>query len=430
MVGVVRPVVPAAVVLVVVLVAAVAPMAAAMPAASAPAAHDLAVALAQDDLEPLTEPPFPDAPDDALDDSYWGRCAAASRHAFALVPELLQVGANDSLFAVLTDWADVCGVGEPIFRTVILATIWEGSFSEDLYDETVLDHLLWYEEKNRRIHVETWANPGSPFHEVASAVDDLAALAAYDSFTADVAYQLEPHLEHGSLEEAFALQYQTGNEDLLMRRLSAGFYADTWLQAYYDAEVRRLRTAAAWDWGVYVSYWDPGPGLRPLGAHGGLGARAGLHRDGVGLRLDLGLRLGPAGSRYRVNRGGALLDTDDYLALHVSLEPEIRLFRSGRAELGAFLRLGWEGFEYESQLEGAWLHSLRMEGGLGARVDLDRDHGSFLHADLGYAVYDFATGYGGTELQGHAWTLRVGFGTAIDATARRRLARLQAGFAD
>ena len=50
----------------------------------------------------------------------------------------------DSAAIVLNAWENDFGMSEPIMRTRILLAISENNFSEDLYDSTIVDHVLNY----------------------------------------------------------------------------------------------------------------------------------------------------------------------------------------------------------------------------------------------------------------------------------------------
>jgi hypothetical protein len=353
----------------------------------------------------------------------WISCESASERAFALVPELFRAGLADSLFRELDDWAWFCGPAEPIFRTALLAAIWDGTFSEDLYDAGVIDHLLWYIDRRERVHVETYANEDSPYYAVASPIDDLPGLAAYDSFTTDLAYQLQPHQTPGSLEEGFTLFYQPSTQDELFLRLHEGGYAGSDLQAYYDAEVRRLRGSAAWEWSAYAGLWSPQRALSVLGRHPELGFRFGrwFGRGFIGVGGEF--RFLDARSHYLVWSGDEAVITDSYTALQLALEGGWALASIGRATGVARAAIGWEGIRYDPEIPD-WLDSPLIGLGLGLRWSLDERHGSRLFADLTWEWTDFSTG-GGTDLDGGAWNLRVGFLQAIDVGSRERLARLQ-----
>jgi hypothetical protein len=48
----------------------------------------------------------------------------------------------DSIEIVLNNWQSICGISEPIVRTRILFAILENTFSETLYDSTIVDDVL------------------------------------------------------------------------------------------------------------------------------------------------------------------------------------------------------------------------------------------------------------------------------------------------
>jgi hypothetical protein len=249
-------------------------------------------------------------------------------------------------------------------------------------------------------------------------------LAAYDSFTVDLAYQLEPHQTAGSLEEGFTLHYQPRTEDALLQRLSRGFYAGSDLQAYYDDEVARLRKAIAWEWGAYLGAWFPQDRLSVLGRHPEVGLRFGRWFERTFLRLAAEYRFLSSRSPYLVWYEDEPIVTEHYAALQVVLETGIALATIGRVGFEAQVAIGWEGIDYHAEIED-WLGSPVIGLGLGTDYLLDPVRGSRLFCDLRWEYTDFDT-RGGTILEGHAWNLRVGYAQTIDLDSRARLADLQA----
>jgi hypothetical protein len=354
----------------------------------------------------------------------WEPCEAASEWAYAVIPELFYAGRVDSLFAELGDWEYGCGPAEPVFRTAVLASIWEGSFSENLYDAGVIDHLMWFTEKQRRVYVEAYGNRLSPFFPVASPADDMPGRAEYDSFTADVAYQLLPHLEPGSLEEAFALHYMSGPDGAIFARLGEHRYPDTDLQAYYDAEVRRLRRSTAWNWGAHIGVWYPRNSLAVLGRHPQFGGFVGFRNQPAFFRLAAQFRFLNSRSNYLVwiDDEEAFV-TDRYAALQVLCEVGLQVVRVDRLALDLLGGFGWEGIDYHPEREDL-LGSPVVGGGLQLRFQVDRITGGELFCDLRFEKTNYDTS-GGTDLGGHAWNLRIGFTQTLDVQGRERLELLR-----
>jgi len=348
-------------------------------------------------------------------------CRVISELAFNEVPVLFYFGDTDSLFNLLDNWSDACGPAEPILRTAILGAIWEDSFSETMYDESIIDHLAWSLEKHRRTYVAPYDSPESPFYEVASPVEDMPGIAGFDSFTSDLADQLLPHTGAGSLPELFCLHY--AGRGGLFERLRLGEYAGTDLQSYYDTEVASLRNWASVRWSAYLGYWIPHGGLSRLGNHPAVGASFGWRRRPVLARLVGEIRFLESRDVYWVDLGDEVVPTSDYASGYIGIELGLTPVTVGRFALDVFGGVGLEGIQYIADSD-YWLNSLNLSAGMDGRIFLDDFYESFLTLDVRHEWTYFDAGERGSDLSGGAWNVRIGYGQVIDRKAARKLRAL------
>ena len=356
-------------------------------------------------------------------------CSGVTELAFAAVPDLLHTDRLDSLFSLLGRWNAACGPSEAIMRTAILASIWEGTFDESMYDAGIMDHLLWGREKTERVHVQAHLNPISPFYAVASPVDGTLGIARYDSFTTTLADDMLPHAPPASPEEFFCLFY-SGHKPEALARLRDQYYAGTELQNHYNIEVDDLTRQAGGRWGIYVGAWMPRGNLAQLGAHPTIGGIFGWHLRSIFGRLVGEVRFLDAKHPYEVDTGAeedggfGVIETQDYTSAYIGLEVGTPIARWRRVALDGMVGMGIEGIHYLSG-SNDWLNSLNVSAGVGGRYFLADGRGGYLGLDLRFEHTSYDAGPQGSDLRGHAWSLRLVFGTAINHDATRRLQSLE-----
>ena len=330
--------------------------------------------------------------------------------------------------ALLVYWRGRCGPAEPIVRAEILARIWNGDFDEEIYDEGFVDDLLEYqavlagEDPDLLGHEWDWdagegtilADPGERWE--------------FDEFTADLADQLLPHTDEGSLERLFCHFYR-GETDTLFASLREGSQRGTRLQRLYDAEVAALRDVADLDISVTIGVWQPRGGLGVLGAHPTLGGQVGLSgRRWLG-RLAGEIRLGSARDYYRVTHLDEQVWTDHFFGVYVGLEGGYRFLRTRRHALELIAGLGYDGIQAlpadDLDDNGKWLSSWNLNAGLGYRHYTGRHSTFHVGGEVRFEETGHATD-GGSDLSGNAWSFRFLIGWSGDKWRNQRLSALHA----
>jgi len=188
-------------------------------------------------------------------------CTTLAGHAYDEIPRLFVDADPDSLLLFLERWETACGPHEIVTRVRVLGAIWDGAFSEDLYGAEIQDHLEQRED------------------ELLRGVAPDTARAAFDAFTVDLAQQLLPHQQSGSLEEFFCLFYggQTAAAWALFESEEPSAEPDDeFPEAGPEPDARDPEQRGEWTLGGALGSWYPEGELDFVGEKPLLGVGAGV----------------------------------------------------------------------------------------------------------------------------------------------------------
>jgi len=334
-------------------------------------------------------------------------CATVARTAYADIPRYFYGSDPDSLYGKVLAWEVVCGDTEVVVRTRILAAIWDDAFDEYLYDETIVDHLA----EHRRV-LEKGPDPRS---------DD--ARESYDAFTVELADQLLPHTDRGSLEEFFCLFY-SGRVTKAWTLLDSEELADTDLAAFRTQEREMLAAPRT----VLVialtgGGWWPQGDMAFVGDKPVVGGLVGLHgRDWLG-RIVVEYRIGRANRPYWVDAEGITGWSDRFDAALVGVELGRILARVGPWSWSLFGGIGGD-FVKPFKDEDLVLGTVNGSAGLGLRWQGGPSKNLLVGLDVRREwLADRNTA--GTPLGGRAWSVRLVLGFLRDEGRTARLQALQ-----
>lgn len=323
--------------------------------------------------------------------------------AWTLVPRLITLDRPDLLLGFLEFWEDRNGVAEPITRTRILAAIWDGAFSEGLYDQGInasLDEWEWRDQESLA-----------------------AERRGFDAFMIQFSDQLLPHQDETSLPAYFCLLYSDHAVEAAALLDEPGL-ADTWLRWYLDhpgeidggvggaataddAGEEVVAGAGPSNLLLTVGSWWPRGDVALAGDHVLVG---GLLEQRLGswfLRLPVEVRLGRTTRPYSVERDGVRARSDRFDALYLGVEYGRPVATFREVSLEVFAGLGYDGI-FPFKDEEVTLATLDANLGLGLRwqrsgrrplvgLDVRREW-------LG------SRNEGPDSLSGGAWSLRLGAG--------------------
>lgn len=334
---------------------------------------------------------------DKLDDQ---TCTDLNAFAYREIPRFVLGDRPDLLFEFVLYWESRCLTTEPVFRLMLLGSIWDAGFDEDMYDEEVIDHLI-----------DRYDPPvKSKFPELRNNFDD---------FSKTFADQLLPHVPHRGLEEFFCLFY-AGKTAEAWALLESEDLEDTWLQYYYDQEMAALtRKNGVATYAVTGGIWWPRGNIEFAGEKAVVGVMAGMRWTHWLARLILDVRLGRTDQPYWVDEEGLLGRSNRFNALYLGGEFGRILFQEGPHNLDLFVGLGIENIKPFKDEDFAVL-GFNGSAGLGYRLFLGSDRTWVLGADVRREWIENLN-QNLDSMSGGAWSLRFSVGFAPNNGKVRRL---------
>lgn len=241
---------------------------------------------------------------------------------YRTIPQLFYEGRPDSLLNLLDEWETEIGPREVITRTRILGAVWDGAFTEDLYDANILRDLAWREAEFRD-------PPPDPDVRV-----------EYDAFTVDLADQLLPHQPAGTPERFFCLFY-AGRTGEAWAMLEDGRLPHTDL-GYYHARRQVLAGARQPQLTLAITggSWTPRGDLEFVGDQPLIGLLGGWWDDPWFARLAAEWRPGRTSRPYWVLQDGQAFLSDRWNAALAGLEVGRSLASDDLWRLDAFVGAG------------------------------------------------------------------------------------------
>lgn len=347
------------------------------------------------------------------------QCRDMSSSVYQKAPGFVYSDQPDSLLGLLLEWEDICGEAEPVMRLIILASIWDGVFSEAIYSSRIIDALIWRYDANRQKDVTGKVDPGLASGGIAGTADFAFGIAGFDTFTTEWADQLLPHTSNGSLEQFFCLFY-SGKDDLAFEMLHGDDLSSTDLHWYYQREMSYLKLEQARPvFALTGGYWRPSGELLRVGNHFQLGGTIGVRHDRWIGRLVFEIRPGRTDYPYQVNVGEYEGMSDRFDNVYLGLEVGREVVSYGRHRVDMFMGLGFDGIKpfWEEDLV---LGTVNANFGFGYRYYLGQKQNWIAGVD--YRFENIGTRNSrGTDLSGEAECIRFSFGYSFDSGKGRRL---------
>ncbi len=338
------------------------------------------------------------------------------------MPHLFYSNQPDSLLSVLLAWEDVCGESEPLIRIKILASIWDDSFSENIYDSRIIDYLIWRYDSNRQTKVLGDVNPSMASGDIASDADFAFYTASFDTFTTELADQILPHTTNNSIEQFYCLFY-SGQVDKAYEILHGQGLLGTDLRWYYQREMSYLRKKRVQPvFALTGGVWKPEGDLLLVGDHAQYGATIGVRQDGWIGRLVFEVRPGRSANPYFVDQDGISGWSDRWDNIYMGLEIGREAYQYEGHRVDLFVGLGYDGVKpfWEEDLV---LGTVNANVGFGYRLFLGSTQRWVIGADYRFeSISD--RNPGGTILSGTATALRFTVGYSPDFGIGRRLSGL------
>ncbi len=329
--------------------------------------------------------------------------ADATTLAMQTIPGLIYTDQPDSLLDWLNAWEKASGSIEPVMRVRILGAIWDGQFSEYLYDRGIINQLVGYCTK---------LESSDPRQKVTR---DFAI------FSRNFADQLLPHVPLGSPEEFFCLLY-SGRTEQAWRLLASDDLAATDLRKFRDRELRILDEVLPKFFAVEGGLWSPFGKYAFAGDHALVGLQLGVRKGPWFTRLVMEMRLGRTDRGYLARNEDIMGISDRFDATLVSLEFGRGVPVWGSLSLEPFAGIGIDAVKPLKD-EDFLLDALHLDMGAGLHLDFGHHRQWFL-AVTGRREWIRPRNSKGTDLWGDAWSVRLALGWNLnnrDQEARRLL---------
>jgi len=334
-----------------------------------------------------------------------------------LIPQYFSEQKFDSVQVLLNYWETRCGLNHAMLKIKLLFAIHQNAFSEALYDENIIEFLLYeqsYTQAVKKIrndpklgHVPLFAFQGAE---------------EFEAFTTTVARTLLLEKQPVGLARFFCEAY-AGNVDSLFIKLQAPEFEDTRLREYYERKRESTLRMSEGYWSLFSGYWTPQGENRILGNHPVLGAQFGIKRKGFlyGLVAQFGFL--NTSRPYAVRYEGEIVETKHYFGGFLGFEGGKELWRKHRHEFDVLAGLGWDGFdaiESDKNRKAKSINSLNVNLGLGYRQFFKPYSTHYLSLEGRYNFVNYAT-HGGSDLSGNTITLRLIYGQLGNARKNNRL---------
>jgi hypothetical protein len=327
------------------------------------------------------------------------RCADYYYNATLLVPRLYREHKLDSINLVLDYWEKQCGANSRITRVRILTSIDAESFSEELYDSTIIYDLISFRRAREWINkygYSDWGRGDSRSESVLAQQD-------FDRFTTSLADSLTLRTDSTSLSHFFALYFSDQFDTALA--LLQNNLGTSQLRESYDLYVYRLKRMEheGTNYAVWSGAWLPRGNNEVLGNHPELGFAYGKEYGFGSLDMIMAVRVGKSKNEYVVKSEGDLVTTRDHVGLYVGAEYGYPVLFTSRISTDLQVGLGVDGIlsVNESDDKPKELDAFALSAGIRQRIYFGRYRTWYCGLQARY-YYPFRDNKDGTSLKGGA----------------------------
>lgn len=337
------------------------------------------------------------------------RCEDVRSNALQAVPNMYRQGPIDSVIRAISFWEGVCGLTEEIQRIKILVAIRNRSFSERVYDSTIVFHIDRFKEvKDMEMGAPYWFDRDSTTRN---------RLIRFNAFTKELARSLFSVANTNGLEYYFCSLYaDSGNTAAILDKTE---FANTSLKTYYRRQQERIRKLPRGHLALISGLWIPTGAATLLGNHPYIGLELGTRGIKDRIALVLSFKFVNSKNPYQIKRKDQLYETDDFFGGYIGLDYGRKLAGNDTHLFELTAGGGLDGFDVyhtsdedkRTQMKPMSILSYNFNGG----VQYSWFYNKFKDAFLGFqAKYNF-TNYrnkGGTDLKGNPITIGLVWGMA------------------
>jgi len=338
-----------------------------------------------------------------------------------LIPEYYENENYDTLQAIMNFWENKCGQSDEFIRCRILLSIDNNTFTEDLYDASIISTVLFYKRRASALDYSAEETDSSHYWTEYFVVDNL------DRFTFELSKKLLDRADL-SITEIFFLRMFSNDFNNTFQMLTREEFNDTKIQEYYYREIGNSKQKVVGHGDVLAGVWIPLDNLSIVGTHPSIGFRGGLMYRKLTADATLGLRFGKSPNEYQVQMNDSIWNTTHFLGVYIGLDLGYELFRFENISFNLIGGIGYDAFDAlevnetcSCETSRKSLGSLNLNIGLGNKYYIK--NWNYIGVDLKYNIVDY-NNPNGTDLSGNAITLNVIFGFIGGKFQDRRLQEL------
>lgn len=316
----------------------------------------------------------------------------------------------DSAAIVLNAWENDFGMSEPIMRTRILLAISENNFSEDLYDSTIVDHVL-----NYMFRMETSDSSGL-YESFDSYFGYVPIRGEFDYFTQSIADSLLALTFYNPIELYFVELYANVLQDAIKEVSFDTTYSETKFREYYYNRVDRYRFKPDFNMSVFTGIWMPYGSASLLGNHPLIGIQGGIRSGKMTYTLGTSIKFLKSKNEYNIVRNSAVESSSYFFGFSVCGSVEATLIKLRNHELGILAGIGVEMLETvktnteDDNTDNDESHTLTsLTSNIGANYRYYFKEKLYLGLRADYNFVNFKN-IGGTRMAGNCFTLTLQLG--------------------
>jgi hypothetical protein len=323
-----------------------------------------------------------------------------------LVPEYYEKNEIDSIYIVL-DYMD-----ENFFKTTtstsirILLAIEKDSFTEGLYDSTIIERLVNYHDIPHNFKHENINT--SPDYE-----NDPFNKREFFLFTQNLAEKILANKTNLNNIESFFLDYYSG-VSISLKVLEKEEFNGSMIQYYYQDELKKHQRNGFVLFEFNSGIWIPQSNLSILGVHPYLGIGLGGTFKSFFFDFVFNYRFVGSPNYYEVEFRDSIWNTNTYSGIYLGLDFGYQLFAKNKNSFDIIGGIAFEEFVTinvtypENPVRDVYrLNSLNLNIGLAYKYYFNPRR--FLGIDVKYNFVNFKNP-GGTDLSGNIITISLKFG--------------------
>jgi hypothetical protein len=348
-------------------------------------------------------------------------CEDITYNCTRLIQKYFDTNKYDSSKIILSYWEAKCGTSEPLIRLKILFAIKDGTFTESLYDSTIIEYLKIYQNR----FANTQSVESYTYYKYYYGYVPING--GFDRFTSILAHTLLIDQKPNTLEYAFCKGYAENPASLFLEIQNSEDLQSTNLGSYYYKIVNKYAKLPELGWSIFSGAWIPFGNTSTLGVHPLIGCDIGYKVDKMIYNFSMYIKFGTTPNKYVIIFEGNRDTTNYFLGGYIGFDVEREFFKVNNNEFHILAGVGWDGFDavetnssyYSSNYnKGKSINSLNINAGLGYMHYFKNS--KFIEVRFKYNYVSYSN-KGGTNLSGNTITTSLVFGGFTNFYKRNNL---------